>query len=59
MDTAWKKLRKQVERERKSYADANGRSKDAKAVFAALEGAYGSVLRMMDKIEQTAAQREP
>jgi hypothetical protein len=54
-NTAWIKLRRQLERERRSY-QVPARNKDARVTFAALEGAYGGVLRMMDRLERTCAE---
>jgi hypothetical protein len=58
MDESWKKLRRQVQRERRKW-HGDGMSKDSKIIAASLHGAYTSVLTMMDRIEKNAAQREP
>lgn len=52
----WKKLRRQVQRERQKVRDTQGFSKDAKTVSAAQESAFTTVLWLMDRIE---AKREP
>jgi hypothetical protein len=53
MTEEWKKLRRFVEAERRGYATAvkGARSKDASTVFAALEGAYGGIIRKMDALQ--------
>jgi hypothetical protein len=49
----WQELRDFCANERRDCEQAQdtARSKDAKMVFAALAGAYGGVLRRMDKLE--------
>lgn len=46
----WKKLRRNVKREQRSY-EGKGTNKDGRMIAAAISSAYGSVVRMMDKID--------
>jgi hypothetical protein len=48
---AWKKLRRQVRREQRRY-EGKGTNKDDRALATALTTAYGSVLRMMDRLDK-------
>ena len=47
---AWKKLRRKVQREQRVFG-SGGSNKEHRTISAALNGAYGGVLRMMDSIE--------
>lgn len=53
---AWMKLRRQVRREQRRY-EGRGTNQEGRVVAASLSAAYGGVLRMMDKIEASAAVR--
>ena len=50
-DRAWRELREHLESEVRDYQRTNGKSKDARMVYAALEGAYSGILRKMDRLE--------
>lgn len=49
-EAAWKRLRAQVKREQRSY-EGKGTNKEDRTTAAALASAYGSVLRMMDRLD--------
>lgn len=58
MNEDWRKLRRQVRREQRKWEDTK-LNKPGRVVAAGMFSAYGSVLRMMDRIEESATTREP
>lgn len=59
-DADWKKLRQQIERERKRFAPIqdSGSNKEKRLLAVTLTSAYAGVLRMMDRIEAAAQERD-
>jgi len=56
MTPEWKKLRRQVKRELNRWEpiQEGGSNREKRQIAVAMTSAYGSVLRMMDKLETPA-----
>lgn len=58
LEHRWNRLKKKVASEQRRYEDKGGLNIKQQAIAAALESAYGSVVRMMDR-EEDATKRDP